>query len=47
MSPAALERVAAVAASGRWVPASYDLTIALDNSRLDQTYNTPRWRRSS
>jgi phosphoserine aminotransferase len=41
MSPAALERVAAVAASGRWVPASYDLTIALDNSRQDQTYNTP------
>jgi phosphoserine aminotransferase len=41
MSPAALERVAAVKASGRWVPASYDLTIALDNSRLDQTYNTP------
>ncbi|MEX2289794.1 MAG: phosphoserine transaminase [Mycobacteriales bacterium] len=41
MSPAALERVAAVRASGRWVPASYDLTIALDNSRLDQTYNTP------
>jgi len=41
MSPAALERVAAVAASGRWVPASYDLTIALDNSRLNQTYNTP------
>jgi phosphoserine aminotransferase len=41
MSPAALERTAAVKASGRWVPASYDLTIALDNSRLDQTYNTP------
>ena len=41
MSPAALERVAAVKASGRWVPASYDLTIAVDNSRLDQTYNTP------
>ena len=41
MSPAAVERVAAVAATGRWVPASYDLTIALDNSRLDQTYNTP------
>ncbi len=41
MSPAALERVAAVQASGRWVPASYDLTIAVDNSRLDQTYNTP------
>jgi len=41
MSPAALERVDAVKASGRWVPASYDLTIAVDNSRLDQTYNTP------
>jgi phosphoserine aminotransferase len=41
MSPAALERVAQVKASGRWVPASYDLTIALDNSRLNQTYNTP------
>ena len=41
MSPAALERIAAVTSSGRWVPASYDLTIALDNSRLDQTYNTP------
>jgi phosphoserine aminotransferase len=41
MSPAALERVAAVKASGRWVPASYDLSIALDNSKLDQTYNTP------
>ena len=41
MSPAALERVDAVKASGRWVPASYDLTIAVENSRLDQTYNTP------
>jgi phosphoserine aminotransferase len=41
MSPAALERVATIGASDRWVPASYDLTIALDNSRLDQTYNTP------
>ncbi|CAN5214906.1 phosphoserine transaminase [soil metagenome] len=41
MSPAALERIASVKASGRWVPASYDLGIAMDNSRLDQTYNTP------
>ncbi len=41
MSPDALSRVAALKESGRWVPASYDLTIALDNSRLDQTYNTP------
>ena len=41
LSPAALERIARLAASGRWVPASYDLTIALDNSTKDQTYNTP------
>ena len=32
---------APIAATGRWVPASLDLNIALDNSRLDQTYNTP------
>jgi len=41
LSPAAVERIGSIAASGRWVPASMDLTIALDNSRLDQTYNTP------
>jgi phosphoserine aminotransferase len=41
MSPAALERVAAVAASGRHVPASLDLRIAVENARLEQTYNTP------
>jgi len=41
MSPLALERIARIAASGRWVPASYDLTVALDNSTKDQTYNTP------
>ena len=40
-SPAAVERIGAVAASGRWCPPSLDLVIALDNSRLDQTYNTP------
>jgi phosphoserine aminotransferase len=40
-SPAAVERIERIAASGRWVPASMDLSIALDNSRLDQTYNTP------
>ena len=40
-SPAAIERIGRVAGSGRWVPASLDLTIALDNSRKDQTYNTP------
>jgi len=41
LSPAALERIASIKATGRWVPTSYDLSVALDNSRLDQTYNTP------
>ena len=40
-SPAAIERIDRIAASGRWRPASLDLAIARDNSRLDQTYNTP------
>jgi phosphoserine aminotransferase len=40
-SPAALERVASVAASGRWIPPSLDLATAVDNSGKDQTYNTP------
>ena len=40
-SPAAVERIERVRASERWVPPSIDLKIALDNSRLDQTYNTP------
>ena len=41
MSPAAVDRIARISASGRWIPASIDLTTAVDNSRLDQTYNTP------
>ncbi|HWD23963.1 MAG TPA: phosphoserine transaminase, partial [Acidimicrobiales bacterium] len=41
LSPAALERAGAITASGRFVPASLDLSIAIENSRLDQTYNTP------
>jgi phosphoserine aminotransferase len=41
MSPRALERVAEIKASGRFVPAFFDLTTAIDNSRLNQTYNTP------
>ncbi|HVD28256.1 MAG TPA: phosphoserine transaminase [Mycobacteriales bacterium] len=40
-SPAALERVAALAASDRWIPPSLDLATAVDNSGKDQTYNTP------
>ncbi|MDQ3962868.1 MAG: aminotransferase class V-fold PLP-dependent enzyme, partial [Actinomycetota bacterium] len=40
-SPAAVERIEALAASGRYIPPSLNLKIALDNSRKDQTYNTP------
>jgi phosphoserine aminotransferase len=40
-SPAAVERIERISASGRWCPASLDLGIALTNSRADQTYNTP------
>ncbi len=41
LSPGALERVAHLHASGRWTPAFLDLHIAVEQSRLDQTYNTP------
>jgi len=40
-SPAAIERIERIGATGRWVPPSLSLPIALENSRLDQTYNTP------
>jgi phosphoserine aminotransferase len=41
LSARAVERVAEVRARGRWVPAFLDLQIAIDNSAIDQTYNTP------
>ncbi|MGL4304709.1 MAG: phosphoserine transaminase [Mycobacteriaceae bacterium] len=41
MSPAALERVAEIGSTSRWVPESLSLPIAVDNSSKDQTYNTP------
>ena len=41
MSPAALARIEAVKATGRWIPAFLDLATAVEQSRLDQTYNTP------
>jgi phosphoserine aminotransferase len=41
MSPAAIARAEKIKADGRWVPAFFDLGIAIENSRLDQTYNTP------
>jgi phosphoserine aminotransferase len=41
LSPAAIERVGELAATDRWIPESLSLATALDNSRKDQTYNTP------
>jgi len=42
VSPKAIERIGELSgASDRWVPQSLNLTTALDNSRQDQTYNTP------
>jgi len=40
-SPAAVERIERLTASGRWSPTSLSLSTALANSRLDQTLNTP------
>jgi len=44
LSPAALERIAELEQArpgGRWMPDFLSLTTALENSRKDQTYNTP------
>ena len=41
LSPAALERVAELDASDRWIPDFLSIATALENSRKDQTYNTP------
>jgi phosphoserine aminotransferase len=41
VSPAAIERIERIAESDRWIPPFLDLAVALDNSRKDQTYNTP------
>ena len=41
VSPAAIDRIERIGASDRWIPESLSLTVALDNSRKDQTYNTP------
>ena len=40
-SPAAIERIEEIAGGDRWVPDFLNLKTALDNSRKDQTYNTP------
>jgi phosphoserine aminotransferase len=42
LGPAAIERIAELdGADGRWQPPFLSLATALDNSRKDQTYNTP------
>lgn len=40
-SPRALARVEEITASDRWIPDSLNLKTAVENSRKDQTYNTP------
>lgn len=40
-SPAALERAERIAATDRWIPDFLSLKTAIDNSLLNQTYNTP------
>jgi phosphoserine aminotransferase len=41
LSPAAVERAARVAASDRYIPEFLSLQTAIEQSRLQQTYNTP------
>jgi len=41
LSPAAIERIEQIAATGRWIPDFLSLEQALANSRMDQTLNTP------
>ena len=41
VSPAAIERIERIAASDRYIPEILSLKNAVDNSRLDQTLNTP------
>jgi phosphoserine aminotransferase len=41
VSPAAVERIERIATTDRWIPDILSLKQALDNSRLEQTLNTP------
>lgn len=41
MSPAAIERTEQIAASDRYIPEFLSVKTAIDNSRLNQTLNTP------
>jgi phosphoserine aminotransferase len=40
-SPAALQRIEEISGSGRYIPDFFDFTAVVDNSRKNQTYNTP------
>lgn len=40
-SPAAIDRALDIAAGDRWIPDFFNLKTAIDNSRKNQTYNTP------
>ena len=41
MSPAAIDRAHEIKATGRYIPQFLDLVTAIEQSRLEQTYNTP------
>jgi len=41
MSPAAIERAERIKAGGRHIPGFLDLPVSIENSRKNQTYNTP------
>jgi phosphoserine aminotransferase len=41
LSPKAQDRIEKLAASDRWIPEFLSLAVALDNSKKNQTYNTP------
>jgi len=41
MSPAAIDRAYEIKATGRYIPQFLDLVTAVEQSRLEQTYNTP------
>lgn len=40
LSPKAVERIETIAHSGRYIPEFFNLLVALENSRKNQTYNT-------
>jgi phosphoserine aminotransferase len=41
LSPEAIDRIGRLTSGDRYIPTMLDLSVALNNSRLEQTYNTP------